>query len=75
MKRERLENSSKSNKNSNNENIEIGILVTAKKMGLSFEELNLFSLQDYIDFVDSWVGEKEGGTRQATQADIDHFMG
>lgn len=74
MKRESLGNSKSNN---NNENTEIGILVTAKKMGLSFEELNLFSLQDYIDFVDAWVGEKEetGGRRQATQADIDHYMG
>ena len=46
-------------------------------MGLSFAELNLFSLQDYIDFVDAWVGEgeKAGGRRQATQADIDKYMG
>ena len=39
MKRESLGNSKSNN---NNENTEIGILVTAKKMGLSFEELNLF---------------------------------
>lgn len=55
--------------------IEIGILATAKKMGLSFEELNLFSLNDYLIFVDKWTGEESDTVRQATQADIDFFMG
>jgi hypothetical protein len=55
--------------------IEIGILATAKKMGLSFEELNLFSLNDYLVFVDKWTGEESDTVRQATQADIDFFMG
>lgn len=55
--------------------IEIGILATAKKMGLSFEELNLFSLNDYLVFVDKWTGEESDGYRQATQADINFFMG
>lgn len=55
--------------------IEIGILATAKKMGLSFEELNLFSLNDYLVFVDKWAGEESDTVRQATQADIDFFMG
>jgi len=55
--------------------IEIGILATAKKMGLSFEELNLFSLNDYLVFVDKWAGEESSDHRKATQADIDFFMG
>ena len=69
---------SKKSSQPNTEDTEIGILATAKKMGLSFEELNLFSLDDYIAFVDKWV-DNEGGkketVRQATQADIDFFMG
>lgn len=56
-------------------NIEIGMLVTAKKMGLSFEELNLFSLDDYLTFVDKWTGNEEEGTREASQSDIERFMG
>lgn len=56
-------------------NIEIGILATAKKIGLSFEELNLFSLNDYLVFVDKWTGGESDTVRQATQADIDFFMG
>lgn len=50
------------------------LLVSAKKMGLSFEELNLFSLNDFFDFTDLWVGEEEG-SRKATQEDIDRYMG
>jgi len=44
-------------------------------MGLSFQELNLFSLDDYLTFIDEWVGEEEGGTRKASQEDIDKYMG
>jgi len=62
-------------KSTNNDDIEIGILVTAKKMGLSFDELNLFSLDDYLAFVDKWTGEESEGARQASQADIERFMG
>ncbi len=65
----------KAPKNTDAEDIEIGILVTAKKMGLSFEELNLFSLDDYLTFVDKWTGEDAERTRQATQDDIDFYMG
>lgn len=62
--------------NNNDEDIEIGILVTAKKMGLSFEELNMLTLDDYIAFTDKWVGsEKEENVRMATQEDIDRYMG
>ena len=65
----------KANNSTSTDDIEIGILVTAKRMGLSFEELNLFSLQDYLIFVDKWIGKEENGTRQATQADIEKYMG
>ena len=57
---------------------EIGILANAKRMGLSFEELNLLGLNDYLVFMNKWVGDKGGkkeAVRQATQADIDFFMG
>lgn len=74
MEESKLNN--KANENTNTDDIEIGMLVTAKRMGLSFEELNLLSLQDYLIFVDKWTGESgQGGTRQATQADIEKYMG
>ena len=44
-------------------------------MGLGFDELNLFSLDDYLAFVEKFVGKEENGTRQATQSDIEKFMG
>lgn len=57
------------------DDLALGMLVTAKHMGLSFEELNLFSLTDFIKFSDMWIGEDPDAPRPATQADIDRFMG
>lgn len=54
---------------------EVRILAIAKKTKLSFEELNLLSLDDFFNYVDLFVGdsgEKET-VRQATQNDIDDF--
>lgn len=45
----------------------------AKKVGLSFEELNMLTLQDFVDFMDLWVGEDEKGPKKASQGDIDNF--
>ena len=73
MEESKLNN--KASKNTDTDDVEIGILVTAKRMGLSFDELNLLSLQDYLIFVDKWIGKEENGTRQATQADIEKYMG
>ena len=73
MAESRLQN--KANKNIDNDDTEIGILVTAKRMGLGFDELNLFSLDDYLAFVEKFVGKEENGTRQASQEDINRFMG
>lgn len=50
---------------------ELGLMVTAKRMGLSFTELDSFTLPEFLDFVDMWVGEDTGTTRAATQEDID----
>lgn len=64
----------KGNKSTNEDfNFEVSILVAAKKVGLSFEELNLFSLNDFFDFLDMYIGENEEQPRQATQEDIDYF--
>ena len=56
------------------ENYELRTLVMAKRMGMSFEELSFLTMQDFLDFVDAWIG-KEETVRNATQADIDRFMG
>lgn len=53
------------------EHIEIDILANAKRMGLSFQELNLLSLQEFIWFARSYTGKTEN--KEATQDDIDRF--
>lgn len=63
-------------KKSDLENYEIDLIVIAKRVGLSYEELNQMTLDEFFDFVDAWVGEvdnKSAAPRKATQADIDAF--
>lgn len=49
------------------------IIAIAKRAGLSFMELNEFSVQDLLDYVHAFTGAKDGRPRMATQADIDKF--
>lgn len=60
-------------KNKSNANFEITILASAKKAKLSFEELNLMSLNDFFDYIDIFVGDDEQQVRDAQQEDIDNF--
>lgn len=53
-------------------NYEVSLLVMAKRMGLSFDELNEMTLQDFMDFIEIWIGDNEE-EYEATQADIDRF--
>lgn len=58
------------------DNFEVSLLVIAKRVGLTFDELNQFTLDEFFDYVDIWVGDNEDESatpRQATQADIDAF--
>ena len=50
------------------------LLSNAKKMGLSFNELNLFRLRDFVEFTSIYSGEAGSGSRKATQADIDRML-
>lgn len=52
---------------------EISLLVLAKKTGLSFDELSLFTLNDFIKYVDMYMGTQEQEQVLATQTDIDSF--
>ena len=58
--------------------IDLLILVNAKKMGLSFDELALFRVRDFLEFTDIYFGEleqKQGErVREATQEDIDKLL-
>lgn len=53
-------------------------MVNAKKMGMSFEELALFRVRDFLEFTDIYFGELEQKqdeqVREATQEDIDKFL-
>lgn len=58
----------------NTDKYEVSILAAAKKSKLSFEELNLLTLNDFFDYMDLLIGvENEETTREATQEDIDLF--
>lgn len=57
------------------DDLELTILVTAKKAGLSLVELNDLRVKDYIKFMEIYTGEAENKPRQATQDDIDRLLG
>lgn len=57
------------------EDLELSIIVTAKKAGLSFVELNELRVCDYIKFMEIYTGEIENKPKQATQDDIDRLLG
>ena len=67
-----LKSENKTKKKSNT-NFEITILASAKKAKLSFEELNLMSLNDFFDYIDIFVGDNEQQVTEAQQEDIDNF--
>jgi hypothetical protein len=54
------------------------ILANAKKMGMSFDELALFRVRDFLEFTDIYFGEvtqQQGEqVREATQDDIDRLL-
>jgi hypothetical protein len=56
------------------ERIDLELLARGKKVGLTFEEMNLMRVRDLIKFVRIYSGNNEEETeRQATQADFDNF--
>ena len=62
--------------------IDLLILANAKKMDLSFDELALFRVRDFLEFTDIYFGELKPSQRfakdeirNATQADIDQLLG
>lgn len=69
-----VENKSTNNTTVTNFNYELSILVMSKKVGLSFEELNILTMNDFMDFIDIYLGETDAVVeRDATQDDIDDF--
>ena len=57
------------------ERLDLDLLVVGKKMGLSFDEMNMFRVRDLIKFVRIYTGNNEETetVRQATQADFDRW--
>ena len=55
------------------ERTDLLLLSNAKKMGLSFDEVNLFRVRDFIEFTEIYT-EGESVDRSATQADIDRLL-
>ena len=55
--------------------MDLELLVIGKKMGLSFDEMNMFRVRDLLKFVHIYAGEKDNQNtvRQAGQADFDTF--
>jgi len=56
------------------ERLDLDLLVVGKKMGLSFDEMNMFRVRDLIKFVRIYTGnDEETEVRQANQADFDRW--
>lgn len=54
--------------------MDLELLAIGKKIGLSFDEINVFRVRDLIKFVRIYAGNTgENTVRQATQADFDSF--
>ena len=54
--------------------LDLDLLVVGKKMGLSFDEMNMFRVRDLIKFVRIYTGnDEETEVRQANQADFDRW--
>jgi hypothetical protein len=56
----------------------LSTLVTATRLGLSFNDLNALSFQAFADFTHLWIlceGGENNGPRKATQEDIDALLG
>lgn len=52
------------------------VLAVAKKVGLSFDEIDQLTLSEFFDLVDAIYGSgEEAGPRKATQDDIDRLFG
>ena len=51
------------------------MLLTGKRIGLSFDEISLLNLNDFAGLVDASVPEDSDAPRGATQSDIDAMLG
>lgn len=54
--------------------LDLLLLSNAKKMNLSFDELSLFRVRDFIEFTNIYFPELQDGAKEATQDDIDKLL-
>jgi len=52
---------------------DVNVLVMAKRLGMSFNELDLLTMQDFVDMAYLYMGDDPDAPREATQEDIDAF--
>lgn len=64
-----------SNRKDDDYRLEIDLLALAKRMNLSFVELNELRVTDLVEMGDAYYGKKDDKPREATQEDIDAFFG
>ena len=72
-----MENSQTSQKSNEliSDRLDLILLSNAKRMALSFSELNELRVRDFIEMIDIHTGKKKNiGPRQATQDDIDKLL-
>ena len=50
------------------------IISSAKRIGLSLQELDLLTMQDFFDVAYAYMGDDPDAPREATQEDIDRFF-
>lgn len=53
----------------------VAVFVQMKRMGLSVDEVNLMTMNEFVIFSDIWAGEDPKVARKATQADIRSILG
>ena len=52
------------------------MLLTGKRIGLSFEEMNVLGVDDFAGLVDGWANNEDSDEpREATQDDINAMLG
>jgi hypothetical protein len=56
------------------ERLDLELIAIGKRIGLSFIEMNEFSVRDLLSYSDIYMGKKEKKARMATQEDIDRFF-
>lgn len=57
-----------------NTDLAIRTLAIGKRIGLTFEEINILRVTDLFELANDYLGKKNDGPRMATQDDIDAFF-